>query len=95
MFLSDTTFLETAKNPYATPAVFSKTPLLAGYLHAKHKPLIANSAAVLVSGLGRGRIICFVAEPNFRAFWYGTNRMFANAVFFGSLIHPEATERKR
>ena len=94
MFLGDTIFIETAKNPYATPAVFTKEPLLAGYIHARQKPLVANSAAVMVSGLGRGRIVCFAGDPNFRAFWYGTNRLFTNALFFGNLVSGEAVERK-
>ena len=24
-------------------------------------------------------------NPNFRAFWYGTDRLFTNAVFFGPI----------
>lgn len=94
MFLSDTLFVETAKNPYATPAVLTKDPLLAGYIHPKQKPLASNAAAALVCGLGRGKIICFPGNPNFRGFWYGTNRMFANAIFFGNLINTEGAERK-
>lgn len=94
MFLGDTIFIETTKNPYATPAAFSKDPLLAGYIHPKQKPLISGAAAVTVGGLGRGRVICFAGEPNFRAFWYGTNRLFANAIFFGQLVNGEAVEKK-
>ncbi|MCW5922544.1 MAG: zinc carboxypeptidase [Saprospiraceae bacterium] len=94
MFLSDTLFVETTKNPYATPAVFTANPLLAGYIHPKQQPLVAQSAAVTVGSLGRGRVVCFAGNPNFRAFWYGTNRMFANAIFFGNLVSGEAAERK-
>lgn len=94
MFLGDTIFIETTKNPYATPVLFSKNPLLAGYIHPKQKPLVANAAAVAVGGIGKGRMICFAGDPNFRAFWYGTNRLFANAVFFGNLVSGEAVEKK-
>lgn len=94
IFLGDTLFIETTKNPYATPAIFSKEPLLAGYIHLKQKPLVAKSAAVTVGGTGRGRMICFAGNPNFRAFWYGTNRLFANAIFFGNLVNGEAVEKK-
>lgn len=95
MFLGDAIFPDVAQNPYATPVVFTQTPLLAGYMHASQKPLVQGAAAVLVGSLGRGRVIGFTSNPNFRAFWYGTNRLFANAVFFGNLINAEATERKR
>ncbi|MCC6462517.1 MAG: zinc carboxypeptidase [Saprospiraceae bacterium] len=94
MFQGDTIFVETAQNPYATPAVFSAKPLLAGYVHERQRKLLPGAAAIVVGGLGRGRIICFSGNPNFRAFWYGTNRLFANAVFFGNLISDGAVERK-
>ncbi|MFN0215019.1 MAG: M14 family metallopeptidase [Saprospiraceae bacterium] len=94
IFLSDTLFVETGKNPYATPVVLTKEPLLAGYIHPKQKPLVSNAAGAIVYGLGRGKIICFPGNPNFRGFWYGTNRLFANAVFFGNLISGEGVEKK-
>ncbi|MEZ4919436.1 MAG: M14 family zinc carboxypeptidase [Saprospiraceae bacterium] len=93
IFLSDTIFIETAENPYATPAVFTEAPLLAGYIHPGHKQLVGGSAAIVACGIGSGRIICFAGNPNFRGFWYGTNRMFANAVFFGNLIGWNAVEK--
>jgi hypothetical protein len=94
IFLSDTLFVETAKNPYATPVVLTKDPLLAGYIHPKQKPLLPYAAGAIVYGLGRGKIICFPGNPNFRGFWYGTNRLFANAIFFGNLISAEGAEKK-
>ena len=86
-------FVETARNPYATPAVFTKAPLLAGYLHPDQAKLVSGAAAIVVGGSGAGRVICFSGNPNFRAFWYGTNRLFANAVFFGDIINRSAIER--
>ena len=92
VFLSEALFVETTKNPYASPAVLTQSPLLAGYIHPQQKPFAAGAAAAVVSGLGRGKIICFPGNPNFRGFWYGTNRMFANAVFFGNLISRDGLE---
>ncbi|MBL7827621.1 MAG: zinc carboxypeptidase [Saprospiraceae bacterium] len=94
VFFGDTLFVNPGKNPYATPVRLGKQPLLAGYVHARYQPLATNSAAAVVYGVGRGRVIGFPGNPNFRAFWYGTNRLFANAVFFGHLISGESTERK-
>jgi hypothetical protein len=74
--------------------VLGKEPLLAGYIHPKQKPLTSQAAATAVYGLGRGKVICFAGNPNFRGFWYGTNRMFANAIFYGNLISGEGVERK-
>lgn len=94
LFQGDTIFVEVANNPYATPVVFAPKPLLAGYLHERHRPLAAGAAAVVVSGIGSGRVICFSGSPTFRGFWYGTNRLFANAVFFSNAIGSGAVERR-
>ena len=36
-------------------------------------------------------IIGFSDNPNFRAFWYGTNKLFANAIFFGDYASAESS----
>jgi len=94
VFLGDTLFVAPGKNPYSTPVVMTVKPLLSGYVHPKVLPLASNAAAAIVYGLGRGKVICFPGNPNFRAFWYGTNRLFANAIFFGNLISNDSTEKK-
>ena len=80
------TFIKPGKNPYSTVAQYASKPLIGGYLHKSNVEKIANSAAILVSGLGKGRVIQFSDNPNFRGYWYGTNKLFLNALFFGSLI---------
>ena len=92
MFLADALFIDPSKNPYGNPAVFTANPLLAGYIHPKQKPLVAKSAALAVAGIGKGRVICFPGNPNFRGFWLGTNELFANALFFGNLISSDAAK---
>jgi hypothetical protein len=93
VFMGDTLFMKPGKNPYSTPVTLTAKPLLAGYVHPKIAPLAPNSVATIVYGIGKGRAICFPIDPNFRAFWYGTNRLFANAVFFGNLINGDSTEK--
>jgi hypothetical protein len=36
---------------------------------------------------GSGRVVMFSDNPNFRATWYGTNKLFLNALFFGANIN--------
>jgi Zinc carboxypeptidase len=93
VFMGDTLFMKPGKNPYSTPVTLTDKPLLAGYVHPKIAPMAPNSVATIVYGIGKGRAICFPIDPNFRAFWYGTNRLFANAVFFGNLINGDSTEK--
>ena len=45
----------------------------------------------LISSRDQGRVISFIDNPNFRGFWYGTNRLFMNAVFFGPTISSYST----
>ncbi len=86
-------FMEQAKNVYATPLVYTGNPLLSGYLNKKNNDLVKNSAGIVVSGLGSGKVICMADDLNFRAFWYGTNKIFANAIFFGPMISSAAAEK--
>jgi hypothetical protein len=48
--------------------------------------MIRNSAVVNIDVLGKGKIISMVDDLNFRAFWFGTTKIFMNAVFFGNII---------
>lgn len=93
VFRNGNLYFEPAANPYATPLVYSANPLLSGYLNARYNDLARNSAGAVVSALGRGRVISYADNTNFRAFWYGTNKLLANAIFFGHTIHADASER--
>jgi hypothetical protein len=79
--------LEPSKNPYSTPLIYESEPLLSGYLSAENRQALSQSASVLIHGSGSGRVIILADNPNFRGFWYGTNRLFFNSLFFGSLIN--------
>jgi hypothetical protein len=79
------TYLAPSSNPYSTVAQYTDEPLIGGYLHPLSAKKIKNSAAIIVAQEGEGRIIMFTDNPNFRGTWYGTNKLFLNALFFGSL----------
>lgn len=81
------TLLQPSKNPYSTPGKYTANPLAGGYLHPVTAKKIANSAAVLVGQEGAGRVILFADNPNFRGYWYGTNKLFLNALFFGGVMN--------
>jgi hypothetical protein len=85
VFRNNTVFLEPSKNAYSTPVVYDIEPLLSGYVSPENLKLLSGSASVIVRSSGRGRIVLMAEDPNFRAFWYGTNRVFLNALFFGPI----------
>lgn len=78
--------LEPAKKSVANPFKYTANPLVSGYISKENLARVRNSPAVSISTFGQGKVIGFVDNYNFRAFWYGTNRLFLNAVFFGDKI---------
>ena len=61
-------------------------PLLSGFLRADHKKSLTGMPEVICETAGKGRVISFADDLNFRSTWYAGTRMFMNAVFFGNLI---------
>jgi len=92
VFRNGTRFLQQPENHFAAPVTLTETPLASGYISEENLDIIPNTVSTLVSSNGRGRVISFVDNPNFRAFWFGTNKLFANALFFGDTISGAATE---
>ena len=88
LFKNANIFMEPAKNPFSNPVLYTNSPLLSGYISEENLEKVKNSVAVNVSAYGNGKIISFADNPNFRAFWYGTNKIFANSLFFGQIIDP-------
>ena len=74
------------KESFVSFARFNKKPLLAGYMSKANQSHIAGATSVLVQGLGKGKIIAFTDDMNFRGFWLGTSRVFVNALYFGDVI---------
>ena len=79
-------FIEPSKSPFSTVIKYTANPLLSGYINAENLNKIKNSVSLQVSSVGQGRAILFVDDPTFRGYWYGTNKLFFNALFFGSHI---------
>ncbi len=57
--------------------------LLSGFIWEESKKQLPNKAYVMHQSLGRGHVVAFVEDPNFRALFDGLNVLFLNAVFFG------------
>ncbi|HWA33945.1 MAG TPA: M14 family metallopeptidase [Cyclobacteriaceae bacterium] len=86
VYRNHTVFLEPSKNAFNTVIKYTANPRLSGYIHPGNLDKIKNSASLVVSASGQGRAILFVDDPTFRGYWYGTNKLFFNALFFGPLI---------
>lgn len=91
VFRGNRIFLEKSTNPFANPIVYTDSPLLSGYISDENLDYLKGTSAAGVSNYGRGKVIGFTDNLNFRAFWYGTNKIFMNAIFFGPSISSAAS----
>ncbi|HEY9489297.1 MAG TPA: M14 metallopeptidase family protein, partial [Chryseosolibacter sp.] len=88
IFKGNNLYMEKSRNAYANPIVFTSDPLISGYISKENYRRIPHASVVGVSVVGRGRVIGFTENIAFRAFWFGTNKLLTNAIFYGSLIEP-------
>ncbi|HEU0055063.1 MAG TPA: hypothetical protein VFQ39_17875, partial [Longimicrobium sp.] len=68
-------------------AVLRYAPLprlrMAGYLWPEVPARVAGTPYLWTEKVGRGRVVGFAGDPNFRDLWRGLLPLFANAVFLG------------
>ena len=83
LFRDTTIFVKADSTSYNNPIQYTANPLISGYISDPNLKLIANTVPFKKANLGRGNVILFTDNTNFRAFWYGTNKLLMNAVFFG------------
>ena len=83
MFRNTNIFIKPDKDSYDNPITYTNDPLLSGYISEENLELLKNSVPVQIQRNGKGHVIGFTDNTNFRAFWYGTNKLLMNAIFFG------------
>ena len=83
LFRNTTLFMKADKKSYNNPIQYTNNPLLSGYISKENARAIKNTVPFKVQRMGRGRVVVFTDNTNFRAFWYGTNKLLMNAIFFG------------
>ena len=87
VYKNNNVFINKAKDEYSSVAIYSEEFHIDGYIsELNRKKYIPGSASLIVSDVDLGRVILFADNPNFRGTWYGTNKLFLNAIFFGDNI---------
>ena len=66
------------------PKGFDLNVRMSGLVWPEASQRIANSAYLTREKIGKGQVILFSGEPNFRGSTIGTNRIWLNAVIYGS-----------
>ncbi len=78
--------LRAIDNPYVHAGVYAENPLAAGYLSEDNRNRLASTPALTATWHGEGRVIRMADDYLFRGYWAGSERLFANAIFFSQLI---------
>jgi len=87
VYRNSAVWLLPSKTPYSTVAKYIKDSHIDGYISKENYKKLSKTASIVVSPIGKGRVVLFADNPNFRGVSYGTNKLFLNAIFFGSHIN--------
>ena len=85
--------LQTLDNPYAQIAVYTDEVLASGFLSDRNRERLAGTPALSVTRHERGAVVRMADDYLFRGYWLGTERVFANALFFSRLVGPTQMPR--
>ena len=69
------------------PLNYTVSPYLSGCISQANLDMIAGGPAAIANNVGKGTVIFFVDNPNFRSYWYGATKLFMNAIYFGSCFN--------
>ncbi|MFD2517896.1 M14 family metallopeptidase [Salinimicrobium flavum] len=83
LFRDTTIFVKADSTSYKNPLMYTEEPLLSGYISEENLEILPGTVPFKHNSMGRGNVILFTDNTNFRAFWYGTNKLLMNAIFFG------------
>ena len=86
LFRDGTTFLKPASNSYLNPIQYTQDPLVSGSASTANQDAMKTTTPVQVKVVDSGRVILFTDNPVFRGHWLGTEKLLANAIFFGSQV---------
>ncbi|TRX50420.1 zinc carboxypeptidase [Fulvivirga sp. M361] len=91
VFRNGNLFLSPSSKPFGNPITYTASPLMSGYISNQNLDNLKNTSGAGITTFGAGKVIGFTDNMNFRAFWYGTNKVFMNAVMFGNTISSYAS----
>ena len=87
VYKNNSIWLKPSINEYSSVVRYSENALIDGFLSESNKKILSESVSLVVSKIGNGIAVMFSDNPNFRGAWYGTNRLFLNAIFLGDRIY--------
>lgn len=92
VFKNNTINIKPTENKLRTPLQYTKNPVISGNVLKRVAEEYSETPVAVISRLGSGKVIGFSVDTNFRSVWYGTNKLTANAIFWGNLINSRTLE---
>ena len=86
VFKNNAIMFEPLENRLRTPLIHSSQVLLSGNMLPRLQKMLADTPVAVITALGSGRVISYSIDPSFRAVWYGTSKLTANAIFWPEMI---------
>ncbi|WP_047790132.1 M14 family metallopeptidase [Tenacibaculum mesophilum] len=86
LFRNTKQFIQPDAKSFNNPIQYTSNPLLSGYISKENLKELKNTVPFKAGRLGSGRVIVFTDNTNFRGFWFGTNKLLINAIFFGKFM---------
>ncbi|REE82025.1 zinc carboxypeptidase [Lutibacter oceani] len=86
MFRRTKIFIKPDSSSFNNPILYTQNPLLSGYISKPNLNALKGTVPFQIKRMGAGRVAVFTDNTNFRAFWYGTNKLLMNAIFFGKTM---------
>jgi len=87
VYRNSTIWLKPSDKKYSNVGLYTDNPHIDGFITKENlDDNLKGSASILVNRIGAGAAVLFADDPNFRGTWYGTNKLFLNAIFFADRI---------
>ncbi len=86
LFRNSNVYMSKSEQSFDNPISYSSNPLMSGYISEENISLLKNSVPFKVVRSGKGKILLMTDNTNFRAFWFGTNRILLNMLFHSNIM---------
>ena len=86
LFRNSRIFMEPEDNSYDNPIQYTNNPLLSGYIAEEQLELLKGSVPFKIKRSGQGKVFLMTDNTNFRAFWLGTQQLYANMLFYANMM---------
>ena len=86
LFRNSNVYMSKDKNSFNNPILYTSDPLMSGYVSEENLSLLKKSSPFKLVRKGKGKILLMTDNTNFRAFWFGTNRILLNMLFHSNIM---------